>query len=79
MAGLVLRVARSSMGGVEEMEKLNNEKATLLYDYLDESKLFNSPVEKESRSLMNVTFVTGDARSWTRSSSRKRPRPVSST
>ena len=43
--------------GVERNEK----KAALLYDFLDQSKLFKSPVAKEDRSLMNVPFVTGDA------------------
>lgn len=44
-------------GGVEAMEKLNNEKSKLLYDALDESKLFKGTVEKDSRSKMNVCFV----------------------
>ena len=47
-------------GGLKGMEALNKEKAALLYDFLDESKVFQSPVEKESRSLMNVVFRTGD-------------------
>ena len=38
----------------------NADKAKILYDYLDESTLFNGTVEKEFRSLMNVPFVTGD-------------------
>lgn len=42
------------------MEKRNVEKAALLYDFLDRSKLFKGCAEKESRSIMNVTFVTGD-------------------
>ena len=48
------------MGGLEEMKKINEKKAKILYDYLDESKLFKGTVEKESRSLMNVPFVTGN-------------------
>ena len=49
------------MGGLEAMKELNEKKAKLLYDYLDESKLFKGTVVKEDRSLMNVPFVTGDA------------------
>lgn len=49
------------MGGLEEMQRRNVEKAKILYDYLDSSKLFHGTVEPNSRSLMNVPFVTGDA------------------
>ncbi len=50
-----------SIGGVEEIEKRNRKKAALLYDFLDQSKLFKPVVtDKASRSMMNVTFVTGD-------------------
>lgn len=49
------------MGGLEAMKKLNEEKAAILYDFLDESKMFKGTVVKEDRSLMNVPFVTGDA------------------
>ncbi|HNW87283.1 MAG TPA: 3-phosphoserine/phosphohydroxythreonine transaminase [Candidatus Limiplasma sp.] len=49
-----------SRGGVPAMYEANQAKAKLLYDYLDNSKLFKNPVQKEYRSLMNVTFVTGD-------------------
>ncbi len=48
-------------GGLEEMKKRNEEKAAILYDYLDSSKLFRGTVEKKDRSLMNVPFVTGNA------------------
>lgn len=48
-------------GGVAAKEAANKEKAALLYDYIDSSKLFKCPVAKEDRSLMNVVFVTGDA------------------
>lgn len=48
------------MGGVQAMEKVNVRKAAKLYDYIDCSKLYNAPVDKEDRSLMNVVFVTGD-------------------
>jgi phosphoserine aminotransferase len=44
-------------GGVEVMAKRNREKAALLYDYLDNSKTFLSPIEKSSRSLMNIPFI----------------------
>ena len=49
------------MGGLEAMKERNEEKAKILYDFLDESKLFKGTVEKKDRSLMNVPFVTGDA------------------
>lgn len=47
-------------GGLEAMKKRNEEKAAILYDYLDESKLFKSNVNPKDRSMMNVTFVTGN-------------------
>ena len=49
------------LGGLEAMKKLNEKKAALLYDYLDNQNYYTAPVEKASRSMMNVTFVTGDA------------------
>ncbi len=49
------------IGGLEAMHQRNIEKAKVLYDFLDSSKLFKGAVEKEFRSLMNVPFVTGDA------------------
>lgn len=49
-----------AQGGLAAMQARNEEKAKLLYDYLDESKLFRGTVVKEDRSLMNVPFVTGD-------------------
>ena len=48
------------MGGLEEMKKRNEKKAKLLYDFLDQSRLFKGTVVKEDRSLMNVPFVTGN-------------------
>ena len=48
------------MGGLEVMKQRNEEKAKILYDFLDQSKLFKGTVKKEDRSLMNVPFVTGD-------------------
>ena len=49
------------MGGLSVMKERNEEKAKILYDFLDQSKLFRGTVRKEDRSLMNVPFVTGDA------------------
>ncbi len=48
-------------GGLEAMKEYNEKKAKLLYDFLDNSRLFSGTVRKEDRSLMNVPFVTGDA------------------
>lgn len=50
-----------SIGGLEKMQERNQRKAKLLYDYLDSQDYYQAPVKKESRSMMNVTFVTGDA------------------
>ena len=47
-------------GGLEAMKERNEKKAKILYDFLDQSKLFKGTVVKEDRSLMNVPFVTGD-------------------
>ena len=59
IAGLVFKWIKK-MGGLEEMKKLNEKKAKLLYDFLDNSKLFKGTVVPEDRSLMNVPFVTGN-------------------
>ncbi len=48
-----------SMGGLSTIKERNEEKAKILYDFLDESSLFRGTVAKEDRSLMNVPFVTG--------------------
>lgn len=48
------------MGGLEAIQKRNIEKAQILYDFLDQSKMFHGTVRKEDRSLMNVPFVTGN-------------------
>ena len=48
-----------NLGGLEVMKRRNEEKAKILYDYLDGSQLFHGTVEKKDRSLMNVPFVTG--------------------
>ena len=50
-----------NLGGLEAMNKINEEKAAVLYDFLDNSKLFSASVVKEDRSLMNVPFVTPSA------------------
>lgn len=49
------------MGGLEAMKERNERKAKILYDFLDESKLFKGTVVPKDRSLMNVPFVTGNA------------------
>ncbi|MBE6860749.1 MAG: 3-phosphoserine/phosphohydroxythreonine transaminase [Ruminococcus sp.] len=48
------------MGGLEAMKAHNEKKAAILYDFLDQSKLFKGTVEKADRSLMNVPFITGN-------------------
>ena len=60
MCGKVFKWLKKQ-GGLEAMKAHNEKKAKILYDYLDDSKLFHGTVEKESRSLMNVPFVTGNA------------------
>jgi len=57
MIGLVLEWIKN-LGGAEAVAKINREKAGLLYDYLDASQMFYSPVGKQYRSLMNIPFVT---------------------
>ncbi len=59
IAGLVFEWVKQN-GGLLGMQKRNKEKAQILYDYLDSSTLFSSPVQKTSRSMMNVPFVTGN-------------------
>ena len=49
------------LGGLDVMKNMNQKKAALLYDYLDSQDYYIAPVKRESRSMMNVTFVTGDA------------------
>ena len=50
-----------NMGGLEVMKQKNEEKAKVLYDFLDQSEMFKGTVAPADRSLMNVPFVTGDA------------------
>ncbi|MGL6174020.1 MAG: 3-phosphoserine/phosphohydroxythreonine transaminase [Cellulosilyticaceae bacterium] len=49
-----------SIGGIEEIERRNKQKAQLLYEYLDSSKLFKGTAAYKDRSLMNIPFITGD-------------------
>ncbi len=58
ICGLVFKWLKG-LGGLEAMAERNREKAAILYDYLDQSKLFRGTARKEDRSLMNVPFVTG--------------------
>ena len=60
VAGLVLEWIKEKFGNLEAVKLHNEKKAKILYDYLDESKLFKGTVVKEDRSLMNVPFVTGN-------------------
>ena len=60
VAGEVFKYLKR-IGGIQEMERRNKEKAAMLYDYIDASRLYKCPVAEEDRSLMNVVFVTGDA------------------
>lgn len=59
MAGLVFEWLEER-GGVEAMEEINRRKAKKLYDYIDQSEMFDAPVKGTDRSIMNVPFVTGD-------------------
>lgn len=57
--GLVLQWIKDK-GGVKELQKINEKKAKILYDFLDSSEMFKGTVVPEDRSLMNVPFVTGN-------------------
>ena len=61
LAGLVFEWI-ISIGGLDEMKRRNERKASLLYDYLDGQTYFTAPVDKKCRSMMNVVFYIGDAR-----------------
>lgn len=61
MAKLVLDWIKNDIGGLENMKKINEKKAAIIYDFLDNSKMFRGTVVKEDRSLMNIPFVTGNA------------------
>lgn len=58
--GLVLKWLKDQ-GGIAEIEKVNRQKASLLYDFLDDSKLFANHIKASDRSLTNIPFTTGDA------------------
>ena len=60
MIKLMLEWLKNDIGGLENMKKLNEKKANLIYDFLDSSSLFKGTVVKEDRSLMNIPFVTGN-------------------
>lgn len=60
MIKLMLEWLKNDIGGLENMKKLNEKKANLVYDFLDSSSLFKGTVVKEDRSLMNIPFVTGN-------------------
>lgn len=60
VAKLVLDWVKNEMGGLENMKKYNENKAKILYDFLDSSNMFKGTVVAEDRSLMNVPFITGD-------------------
>lgn len=60
ICNLVLEWIQEEIGGTEKMLEINMHKASLLYDFLDQSKLFSTPVMGKDRSIMNVTFVTGN-------------------
>lgn len=60
MLGLVLDWIINDIGGIEKMHEQNVKKAAMLYDFLDNSKMFNATVQGKDRSLMNVPFVTGN-------------------
>ncbi|NLJ31833.1 MAG: 3-phosphoserine/phosphohydroxythreonine transaminase [Clostridiales bacterium] len=57
---LVLDWLKNTIGGLEEMKKINEKKAGILYDFLDRSSMFRGTVVPKDRSLMNIPFVTGD-------------------
>ncbi|MCY1713920.1 3-phosphoserine/phosphohydroxythreonine transaminase [Caproiciproducens galactitolivorans] len=60
MCMLVLDWLKNTIGGLEEMKKINEKKAGILYNFLDNSKLFRGTVVPKDRSLMNIPFVTGN-------------------
>ena len=60
IAGLVFKMLKAR-GGLAAMEKTNVQKANLLYDYMDSTDFYNSPVARENRSRMNVPFTLKDA------------------
>ena len=60
--GLALKWLEETIGGLEEMEKINIEKAGMLYDFIDKNDFYRGTADRDSRSLMNVTFrLPGEA------------------
>ena len=60
MTGLVLKYLENDIGGLANMQKINEAKAKVLYDYLDGQDFYNNPVEHRYRSTMNVTFTSSN-------------------
>jgi len=60
VAGLVFQWLKQ-LGGLSKMEQINRTKASLLYDYLDQTEFYHSPVAKDDRSLMNIPFTLRNA------------------
>ncbi len=60
MAKLVLEWIKNDIGGLEKMKEINEKKAAILYNFLDNSNMFKGTVVPEDRSLMNVPFITGN-------------------
>jgi len=58
--GLVFEWLEDEIGGVSVIEQLNRKKARILYDYIDNSEFYKSPVKNENRSLMNIPFTLAD-------------------
>jgi len=54
--GLVLKWLEETVGGLKNMERINREKAALLYDLIDQSDFYQGTADADSRSLMNITF-----------------------
>lgn len=61
MTGLVMEYLEHEIGGLDEMKKINEAKAKVLYDYLDSQDFYTNPVQPEYRSMMNVTFTSPNA------------------
>jgi phosphoserine aminotransferase len=59
VAGKIFKKIKDT-GGISVLEKINKEKAKMLYDYIDQSTLYSCPIATKDRSLMNVIFITGD-------------------
>ncbi|GHU36624.1 3-phosphoserine/phosphohydroxythreonine aminotransferase [Clostridia bacterium] len=60
VAGLVFKWLKEDIGGLDKMKVINDEKANLLYDFIDNSGYYSAPAKKEFRSIMNIPFVTGN-------------------